>query len=80
MIWSWLTILFAPALIVLFITFGLLNFVLDYFRIGLIKLFFGLTLLCYIFMLGQEWAFDVRGIITIIFCLIWFEVELKTAV
>ncbi len=77
--WCWLTVLFAPALIILFISFGLVNFVSDYFRIGLIKIFFGLTLLCYIFMVGNNWAFDIRGIITIIFCYIWFEVELKTA-
>lgn len=80
LLWSWLTFLFAPALIILFISFGLVNFVLDYFRVGLIKIFFGLTLLCYIFMIGNTWAFDIRGIITIIFCFIWFEVELKTAV
>lgn len=78
-IWVWLTILFAPTLIILFISFGIVNFLLDYFQIGLIKIFFGLTLLCYIFMLGTSWAFDIRGIITLIFCYIWFEVELKTA-
>ncbi len=78
-LWVWLTILFSPALIILFISFGLVNFFLDYFRYGLIKIFFGLTLLCYVFMLGDAWAFDIRGIITILFGLIWFEVEMKTA-
>lgn len=78
-IWNWLTIIFAPSLILLFISFGLTNFLLDYFRIGLIKIFFGLTLLCYIFMLGSSWAIDIRGMITLLFCFIWFEVELKTA-
>jgi len=78
-IWSWLTNIFAPTLIFLFISFGIVNFVLDYFRIGMIKIFFGLTLLCYIFMIGNNWAFDIRGIITLCFCLAWFEVELRTA-
>ena len=77
--WSWLTNLFAPALIVLFITFGLSNFVLDYIKVGLIKLFFGLTLLCYVFMIGNNWAFDIRGFITIFFFIAWFEVEFRTA-
>ncbi len=77
--WSWLTVIFAPSIIILFITFGLVNFTMDYFKVGLIKIFFGLTLLCYIFMLGGNWAFDVRGIIAILFGFIWFEVELKTA-
>ncbi len=77
--WSWLTNLFAPALIVLFITFGLSNFVLDYIKVGLIKLFFGLTLLCFIFMIGNSWAFDIRGFITLFFCIAWFEVEFRTA-
>lgn len=79
MFWSWLSTLFAPALILLFISFGLVNFTLDYFKVGMLKIFFGLTLLCYIFMLGSCWAFDVRGIIAILFGFIWFEVELRTA-
>ena len=78
-LWIWLTVLFAPALIILFISFGIVSFLMDYFRFGLIKIFFGLTLLCYIFMLGHSWAFDIRGIITLLFCFIWFEIELNTA-
>ena len=77
-IWVWLTYLFAPSLIVLFISFGIVNFFLDYFQFGLIKIFFGMTLLCYLFMIGNTWPFDVRGIITILFSFAWFEVELST--
>lgn len=78
-LWVWLTYLFAPSLIVLFISFGIVNFFLDYFQYGLIKIYFGLTLMCYLFMIGNTWALDVRGIITILFSFAWFKVELSTA-
>ena len=76
--WQWLTILFAPSLIVLYLAIGLFNFAIEQFRNGLIKIYFGLTLICFLYMLGTDWAVDVKGIITIVFCLTWFEVELRT--
>ena len=78
-IWIWLIIILAPALIFLFVSFGLVNFLFNNSRLGLVKIFFGLTLLCYLFMLGSSWPVDLKGIITFLFCFAWFEVELSTA-
>ena len=77
--WQWLIILFAPSLIILFLLIGIFNFFVEQFQAGLIKIYFGLTLLCFLYMLGTSWAPDIKGIITLLFCLIWFEVELRTA-
>lgn len=78
-IWSWAVLIFAPALIILFIIVGLLNFLFANFRMGILKIFFGLTLLFYLYIAGANWAVDIKGIITFVWCLIWFEVELRTA-
>ena len=78
-IWKWLAFILAPVLIFLFLLFGLYSFVRYRFRDGLLKLFFGLTLLCYLYMVGQNWAIDVKGILTLTWTLIWLDVELGTA-
>ena len=78
-IWIWLIIILAPSLIFLFVSFGIVNFLINNTRLGLVKIFFGLSLLCYLFMLGNGWSVDLKGIITFLFCFAWFEVELSTA-
>ena len=78
-IWKWLAFILAPVLIFLYLLFGLYSFARYRVRDGLLKLFFGLTLLCYLYMLGQHWAIDVKGILTLTWTLIWLDVELGTA-
>lgn len=77
--WGWLGAIFAPALIGMYFVRGLVSFVLTHLRAGLIKLFFGLTLLCYLYMLGDAWPADVKGILIIIWSLTWLEVETSHA-
>lgn len=76
--WHWLVYIFSPALIFIFLVIGLYNLVMNYIKIGMTKLFFGLTLLCYLFMLGSIWPDELKGIITIFFLIAWFELELRT--
>jgi len=78
-LWGWLIVLVAPALIVLYLGFGLLNFLTARFREAMIKTFFGLTLVCYLYMLGAHWPIDVRGILILIWSGLWFNLELTTA-
>ena len=78
-LWVWLSMIFAPALIFLFLLFGLYNFIMNNARLGLTKIFFGLTLICFLFMLGTDWPVDLKGIITFLFCIAWFDLELSTA-
>ncbi len=79
LVWNWLATVFAPALIALFLLIGLYNFVITQVKIGLTKLFFGASLTAFLYWLGQSWAIDVKGILTLVWTLIWFDVELETA-
>ncbi len=78
-VWTWLAYALAPALFILFIVLGLFSLVRINVAAAMVKIFFGLTLVCYLFMLGTDWAPDVKGIITFIYCLTWFHVEFETA-
>ncbi len=74
--WYWFVSLLAPALIFLLLSFALFGFVTTHVWEGGIKLFFGLTLFCYLFMLGSHWPIDIRGILTIVYSGIWIRLEL----
>ena len=76
--WVWLAALVSPALIALFLLSGVVSFLRSLYHSGLVKIFFGLTLLCYIYMLGQGWAADIKGIMTIIYSGVWVNLELRT--
>lgn len=78
-IWNWMAMFLAPALIMLFIFLGLLNLARIDLTTAMVKVFFGLTLLFFLFEVGYAWPVDVKGIITMLYCLTWFEVELETA-
>jgi len=77
-LWTWLVVLYAPALIGLFVVLGIFSFFVDQHRAGLVKLFFGLTLICYLYMIGGHWAIDVKGILIMVYGGIWFNLELRT--
>ena len=77
-IWSWLALIAAPVLTTMFLLLALFSFAAARARAGMVKLFFGLTLLCFVFMLGQEWPTDVRAVITLAYALMWFNVEVAT--
>ncbi|MBU0984225.1 MAG: hypothetical protein KKA42_10170 [candidate division Zixibacteria bacterium] len=74
-VWMWLVTFFAPALITLFIVRGLYSLLTAWPREGMVKLFFGLTLLLFIFVLGTNWATDVRGVFTIVWLFLFFKME-----
>ena len=78
-LWVWLVALLAPAICVIFIVRALFNFAVEKHREGLIKLFFGLTLVCYLYLLGSNWPLDVRGFLTIIWLSFLFKTELAVA-
>ena len=74
--WGWLVSLLAPALIILFLARGLFDIVRHESHHGLLKLFFGLTLFCFVFMVGCDWPMDVRAILTLTWVVFLFKVEL----
>jgi hypothetical protein len=76
-IWNWLTGYLAPALIVLYVLLGFFNLLTVRFNLGMVRLFFGLTLYCYLYMLGNCWPIDVRGILVLIWGGIWFDIGIR---
>ncbi len=77
--WEWSLLFLAPSVIVLFSMLGLWSSFAEHFRKGLVKLFFGLTLLCYLYLLGADWPADSRAILTLCYCGVWFNLELRRA-
>ncbi len=77
--WGWLVAVLAPVIIVLYLCLGLVSAITSHFREGLVKVFFGLTLISYLYLIGPHWALDVRGILTLIWSGMWFNIQLQTA-
>ena len=73
---GWLSLAVAPALIILYLIQGAYRMAVSHFRPGLIRIFFGITLLFYLFVLGADWPTDAKGIIVGLYCLIWLDIEL----
>lgn len=76
-VWTWLTSVFAPALIALFLIIGVYNFLLTRVKAGLTNVFFGLSLPAFLYWAGATWSVDIKGILTLVWTLIWFDVELE---
>ena len=75
--WRWLAVVLAPALIGLFIAVGLYRFICAEQTQALVGIFFGLTLLCLLYMLGSSWPADARGILVLIWSLFWIQTEVS---
>jgi hypothetical protein len=78
-LWQWLAVLFAPALVALFLSRGLLFLIMTYFRAGLVRVFFGLTLVFFLYIVGLQWPVDIKGILVVLWAFSLLEVELGTA-
>jgi len=61
---KWLVFIFAPALVALFLTSGAYWYAKEGMGEALPRLFFGLTLLCLLYMLGVDWPLEFRGLLT----------------
>ena len=78
-LWTWLGYVLAPSIAILFVVLGIFAVVRINLTNGMVKMFFGLTLVCFLFMLGTSWDADVKGIIALLYCMSWFHVELAAA-
>ena len=78
-LFGWINVAVAPALVVLFIALGAWRVATTQVRLGAIRLFFGLTLLCYLYLLGSTWPLDIKAFITMAYIIAWFEVETVAA-
>jgi len=73
--WEWGAMLLAPALIVIYLLKGILELALSARQAALTRIFFGLTLMCFVYMVGRTWPPDVKTILTAFYGLVWFEIE-----
>ncbi|MEK7774807.1 MAG: hypothetical protein AAB305_02865 [Candidatus Zixiibacteriota bacterium] len=76
--WRWIATLMAPAIMALFIAMSLASFLRTRFKMATIEIFFGLTLFCYLYMLGSEWPTDMQAAVTSLYLFAFFKVELTT--
>jgi len=60
----WLVFIFAPALVILFLTSGAYWYAKEGMVEALPRLFFGLTLLLLLYMLGVDWPLEFRGLLS----------------
>ena len=76
--WLWLAALLAPAIIAMFVLQSTVSFLRARFKLAWVEVFFGLTLFCYLYMLGQEWPMDLKAAVTSLYLFAFFKVELTT--
>lgn len=76
---KWTDLILIPALLITFILSGLYAFIRTYFNEGLLKIFFGLTLYCYLFMLDINWPENFRIGLVFIWFLFFIIIEIRTA-
>ncbi len=74
---TWLVILFAPALIGLYLIGGIVDLLANHTRAGAVRVFFGLTLFCFMHMVGVHWPLDAKVAVILVYVPVWFDVELE---
>jgi len=76
---SWLAQLFAPAVVLLFIFFGMISCLKCSFAEGLLKVLIGLALLVILSTIGGESQTTAKAFIAVVSGIVWFGIELRTA-
>ncbi|MDH3891426.1 MAG: hypothetical protein OEV49_10110 [candidate division Zixibacteria bacterium] len=74
-LWDWVTIMFVPALITMFLARSLVDLVKLQRRPALTRMFFGLTLLCFVYMVGATWPTDAKAIVAVFYGFTWLDLE-----
>ena len=72
---KWLVFIFAPALVILFLTSGAYWYAKEGMVEALPRLFFGLTLLLLLYMLGVDWPLELRGLLSFFWAAFLFATE-----
>jgi len=72
---TWLVFIFAPALVAVFLASGAYWYAKEGMREALPRLFFGLTLLCLLYMLGVDWSVQFKGLLSFFWVTFLFATE-----
>ncbi len=75
---SWFVLLFAPALVILYLVFGLYNFIRMNLFDGFARVFFGTTLIGFLYFIGLDWAVSLKAFLTLLYCGAWLLIEIST--
>lgn len=78
-IWTWAVMIATPALIALLLFAGVVTMIMQSFRLGLYKGFFGVTLIFFVYMVGHAWPIDIKALLTLLWGGFWFHLELGDA-
>ena len=73
--WSWIVFLFSPALAIVFLINSMYWFAKDGGWPALMRLFFAVTLPCFLYMVGQEWSIVVKGFFGLVWTYFLIRVE-----
>ncbi len=73
--WQWLVFLFSPALVIVFLAYAMYWYAKSGGRPALIRMFFGVTLACLLYMLGQNWPEPVQGVLSLLWIFFLWKVE-----
>ena len=77
-LWSWFVLMLAPALIILYLIFGLVSLIKMKIIDGLIKFFIGGLLVGLLYYLGLEWGEPIKTALIVTSGAVWFFFELRT--
>ena len=76
--WQWAVLVLGPVMILMYLLPGMFNFVRLSYAEALLKFFFGISLLAFLYALGTDWPDDVKALMIFMYTILWFNIELKT--
>jgi len=76
---SWLVLLFAPALVAIYILFGFYRFIAKNLHDGFALLFFGVTLPLFLYLIGPGWPVGMKAFLTVFYSGVWLVIEIRAA-
>jgi hypothetical protein len=76
--WQWLIKLVAPALIVLFLLFGIFSLLRADFQASIAKILCGGILVFCLFIPRPQWPLAIQGILVLIWSVLWIKIEIES--
>ena len=73
----WVILLMGPALIMVYIGFGIFNFIKSKYGHAILKFTLGAILIYLLYLLGPEWSNWIKAVLIVIFSVVWFAIELR---
>jgi len=78
-IFEWVALLLGPALILLYLSLGLLSLIKFHLAEALLKIVLGGALIGILYTFGFGWPEAIKALLVIVFGCFWFTIEMNTA-